>query len=68
VPPPSLGPFATGGGQLPQPELTHLLDRQPAKEVDEVTSVLSKNLRRTPLALLGGREDKDIRSTSPERC
>jgi hypothetical protein len=50
-----------------QPELTQLLDLQSAKEVDEVTSVLSKNFGRTPLALLGGREDQNIYVTVPER-
>jgi len=61
------GVLSRRGGQLPQPELTQLLDLQPAKEVDEVTSVLSKNFGRTLLTLLGGREDKNIYATVPER-
>jgi hypothetical protein len=35
--------------------------------MDEVTSVKSKNLGRTLLALCGGREDKESYGTFPER-
>ncbi len=44
-----------------------LLNLQLAEEVDEVTSVESKNFGRTLLALLGGREDKESDGTFPER-
>jgi hypothetical protein len=43
-----------------------LLDGEATEEVDEVTSVLPKNLRGPSLALLGGCEDEHIQVTIAE--
>jgi hypothetical protein len=46
---------------------SEFLDRQMAKEIDEVPSVSLKELDRQPISLLSGGKDQHVDVTVPER-